>query len=433
LNTLIVYTLSDSPKLEYVLGFLCYKFLYCNYEITNDRNYFLEAKEVLKLNYSQDLMGDVITIPQSEYFKNFEIKQIPGIEEELNFNNDQGSFDIFAAAFYLLARVEEYGSFEKDAHGRFSSNKSILFKKDLLEKPVVDYWFCKLQKELESKYKLELITDSKFEFKSTVDIDHIYAYAEKPLFVRAGSFFRDLISLNLQRLKDRFLKTDPYDSFEFIIALHKKLNLPLQSFILTAKRGHFDKSFDCSHPSFINKISTLAKFGNVGIHPSYASNYIPAKIENEKSDLEKVINLKVTSSRQHFVRLEFPKTYKSLLKVGIKDDFSMGYPDRSGFRAGTSKAFRWYDLDEDKTTSLKVHSFQLMDVTLKNYEKLSKQAALDKSEVIIENTKKVGGTVCLIWHNSSFYNTEGWSGWQEVYEKILSMANLKNNNTLDSK
>lgn len=433
MNTLLIYTDCRLTKLEYILDFLCSEFLNCGFEITDDLDSFVAKNGVLKLNYSTTIIKDVISIPFSSYFNEFKIGLDFDFTEELKIIGDNCSFDVFAAAFYLLVRVEEYGSFVKDKHERFTSDQSILSRKKLLQKPIVDYWFMTLKNALEVKSNCKLDVNKGFQFKSTIDIDHIYAYAEKPMFVRVGGILRDTLSFKFGRLKDRFLNSDPYNTFADIQYLNTKHGHELHSFILTAARGPFDKSFPPSHKAFKLRIKELSNYSTIGIHPSYASDSSAHNISKEKKELEVIVEKPINSSRQHFVKLEFPKTYRALIEAGVQHDYSMGYADRSGFRAGTSRIFKWYDLINDQITDLTVHPFQLMDVTLKNYEKLSPNQAVEKAASIISHCKRVNGMACLIWHNSSFYEREGWGGWKEVYENILSMANLKNNNTLDSK
>ncbi|MFT4758694.1 MAG: hypothetical protein ACI9LN_000656, partial [Saprospiraceae bacterium] len=130
----------------------------------------------------------------------------------------------------------------------------------------------------------------------------------------------------------------------------------------------------------------------------------------------------VTKSRQHFLKLSLPKTYQNLLKTGITDDYTMGYATEIGFRASIAQPFLWYDLKSEKTTNLRIHPFQIMDVTLQQYLKLSPNEAIDRAIKIIESTKAIGGTFVSLWHNSSFSNEKKWRGWKRVYERILEAA-----------
>ena len=64
-----------------------------------------------------------------------------------------------------------------------------------------------------------------------------------------------------------------------------------------------------------------------------------------------------------------------------------------------------------------------MDVTLKNYLKLTPQEAIIEAKKHIDWHKKYNGTFVLLWHNTSFNEIEGWKGWEKVYEEILAYLN----------
>ena len=53
-----------------------------------------------------------------------------------------------------------------------------------------------------------------------------------------------------------------------------------------------------------------------------------------------------------------------LIDAGIAEDYSMGYPDEPGFRAGIARPYYFYDVAEDHQTNLKIFPFQVMDATL---------------------------------------------------------------------
>jgi len=97
----------------------------------------------------------------------------------------------------------------------------------------------------------------------------------------------------------------------------------------------------------------------------------------------------------------------------------MAFHDSSGFRAGTSIPFQWYDLKKEKAENLKIYPHVTMDATLRHYEKLNSQEAIDKVISLKEEVKSVEGRFSFIWHNSSFADMYGWAEWKEVLEEVM--------------
>ncbi|NJN34523.1 MAG: hypothetical protein HC817_09980 [Saprospiraceae bacterium] len=93
------------------------------------------------------------------------------------------------------------------------------------------------------------------------------------------------------------------------------------------------------------------------------------------------------------MKLNLPETYRTLLENGIEADFSMGYADDIGFRAGIATSFFWFDLGRNEPTALKIFPFAVMDVTLKEYLKLSPDEAIETVRSIIAATKKRGRNI----------------------------------------
>ena len=159
------------------------------------------------------------------------------------------------------------------------------------------------------------------------------------------------------------------------------------------------------------------------MHPSYFSSAKEELMVAEKTAVAKAANKAVTHSRQHFIRLRFPQTYRVVLAAGIADDWSMGYPDAPGFRAGTSRSFLWYDLEKEETTALRVHPFSFMDVTARDYLNLSVDEAFEKLRTQRDVLQEVGGTLTTVFHNFSLGSAKDWLGWKEGYEDFVKQTN----------
>jgi hypothetical protein len=169
-------------------------------------------------------------------------------------------------------------------------------------------------------------------------------------------------------------------------------------------------------------IKDIAEKADVGIHPSFASNEAQGKVKIEKDRLEKIARKSIKKSRQHFLMLKFPHTYRNLIAAGITDDYTMGYADEIGFRAGICTSFKWYDLEKEEETNLTIHPFAVMDGTLNSYLKLSPETALEKVKTIVQEVKKVNGEFITIWHNETLSDWREWKGWKNFYRKVVQAA-----------
>jgi hypothetical protein len=138
--------------------------------------------------------------------------------------------------------------------------------------------------------------------------------------------------------------------------------------------------------------------------------------------LSKVLNRQITKSRQHFLKLDLPHTYRNLIDLDITDDYTMGYASEIGFRASICSSFYFYDLELDIETNLKIHPFAFMEGTLRDYLNIHADKALNHIKPLIDEVKAVNGTFICLWHNESLSNQYRWVGWQEVYEQTIKYA-----------
>jgi hypothetical protein len=100
-------------------------------------------------------------------------------------------------------------------------------------------------------------------------------------------------------------------------------------------------------------------------------------------------------NNQHFIaQLQIPKSYIKLMKNIVKSDYSMCYPDFSGFRAGTCTSFYWYDLQLEKKTRLLLHPVVTTDLNL--LKNKTPEALLLQMNELISGTKLVNGDLYFL-------------------------------------
>ena len=333
-------------------------------------------------------------------------------------------FDIFAASFYIISRYEEYLPHVSDNYNRFQPQDSILYKMEMMERPVINLWSIDLGNELVARYQEITLKKKTFRFVPTYDVDAAWAYRNKGFFRTTLSLCRDILRVDKNEIKYRWdvlrkKKMDPFDTFEYQIKLQKELKLSPLYFILCGDYNTNDKNISIKNKEFQQLIKHLGDYALVGIHPSFSSYLNKNMIKEEITRLSDVLKREVTISRQHFLRLSLPSSYQILIELDITDDYTMGYASQAGFRAGYADTFKFFDLENDMKTKLNIHPFALMDGTMRDYLNLDVQESYEKAKKLVDEVKNVNGTFILLWHNETLSGEKRWEGWITLYRKIL--------------
>ena len=336
-------------------------------------------------------------------------------------------FDVFAASFYLVSRYEEYLPHIRDEHDRFHPKDSLAFTNGFLNKPVVNIWILWLKELIQNKYPEFIFPQKKYNFISTIDIDNAYAYLEKGLTRSLGGYLKSLFNFNMPEIVERTRvllgwQKDPYDSYDFQLSMIRKYKLESIYFFLLGDYGENDKNLPIESAKFRTLIKMLGDYAQIGIHPSYGSNKSKEQLKKEVERLSKVLHREVTKSRQHFLKLTLPETYRNLINLDITDDYTMGFASQIGFRASICTPFNFYDLDMELETKLKIHPFAVMEGTLKYELKIDAEDALKKIKPLIDEVKAVNGQFISLWHNDTLSDQKLWVGWQSVYTGMVEYA-----------
>lgn len=333
-------------------------------------------------------------------------------------------FDIFSASFYLVSRFEEYLPNIRDNHNRFLASGADAYQQGYLHKPLVNSWSFLLRELLQKKFPELKFRMPVYNFIPTIDIDAAYAYKNKGLTRALGGIVKAFQNKHLEEVKFRIkvlfnLEPDPFDTFGLQMKLQQQFNYRPIYFVLLADYGINDKNIPYTNRYFRQLIRYLADYADIGIHPSYASSIEPSLMVMETARLAKMLKREVELSRQHFLKLSLPETYRNLINNDITHDYTMGYAEVPGFRASICTEFPFFDLDQDVQTNLIIHPFAVMDGTLHDYMKLTPQKAITCIRELIGEVKKVGGTFMPLWHNSTLNDSGEWKGWLRVYTEIV--------------
>jgi hypothetical protein len=428
LRPLRIYSEKDSPRLTYIAGLILGDILGLQWEVITDKR---KLRKHLIINYSDDdIDGSFRIRPQTLLAetgvqnKDISVTKWKGLPVFFTSSGEADfPFDVFAAAFYLVSRYEEYLPHEPDEHGRFRASSSLSFKNGFLDLPVIDLWSKELARALVRKFHSLTFRQNKFKSILTIDIDEPFAYLGKNMLRSIGGIVNDLTAGH-RNISERYMtvtrgKRDPYDVTDYIGELVRKNNQETRFFFPVGDRSKFDHNPSWKNNEYRKLISGISIQYSTGLHPSYASAVRPGMIKSEAGRLNAIQGKEIDRSRFHYIRMFMPDSYRNILDAGITEDYSMGYPDEPGFRAGIARPYFFYDLKDEKRKPLKIFPFQVMDATLFQYKKLDPETAWEIILKLMNETMRAGGTFVSIWHNTTLIDNGQWRGWRKIFELTI--------------
>ncbi len=424
---MLIYTPNITPRLQYILDTI----LPLETVLVDDPEKFRQYPGA-RINYSANPVSDqeFRIVPHSLLTETGIGEQDiscftwNGLKAFFKSPGDAG-FDIFAAAFYLITRYEEYLPNIPDAYGRFAHRSSLAYREGFLKIPIVDLWVIELGKMIARKFPGFRFPERRFRFVPTYDIDIAHSYRYHSLKDRIGGLLKNILQARGSALKERLevlfrKREDPFDTFQFLDQLTETFGLdPIYFFLMAEKRKGYDKNISPHHPAMKQLIGKLASRNQIGIHPSWQSGDDPNILKKEIRLLSFLGDRMIRASRQHYIRMTLPGTYRLLLENGIQDDYSMGYGSINGFRASTSVSFFWYDLEKESQTGLRIHPFCYMEANSYFEQRDRPEQAADELRQYFEVVRSVNGALITIFHNHLITQQQPWRDWRKLYHDFL--------------
>lgn len=430
---LLVYTHKITPRLTYAFKHIVLRILNVPVSFTTKVEEFI-AHDSMKISYTKHLLSSELFIRSHDLLFEQGLSDVDinvqdwGTTKCFFATSDKSSlpFDIFAATFYLLSRYEEYLPQVKDGYGRFLASESLAYKENFLHQPVVDIWAYKFREVLKKHFPDFEFPTRSYNIQPVIDVPVAYYFKEKGVMRTIGETFNDVFTLKLKQLYRRYqslagFKRDPYDTFKWIVTKQKQTADKFIVFFLIGEYSTYDKNININNKRFASLIKDVGDYCKIGLKVSYLALDNMEMLKTEKRKMEATTNYPLEASRHSFSKLNLPETYRNLIELEIKQDFTMGYINYLGFRAGTCTPFQFYDLDYEVQTPLQINPFHVVDYAL-----LKRQSLLDKKQDLqrlIQEVKNVDGTFVPVFHNYAFSDFDRWKGFRELFKMILDSVN----------
>ncbi len=424
--TVLIYIQSLNPRVSYIFRHICKRMLGLTIVFTSKIEKFI-AHDGPKFSYLNQPLGKEL------YFQSVHLLFERGIEAcdiqvmpwedtqcffKVNHPDAALPFDIFAASFYLLTRYEEYLPSVTDTLGRFQATESIAYQNQFLEDPVVDIWVAKFKTVLRNRYPEIQYEKQHFKICPIVMVSQTYAYAQKGMLRSIGGTVRDLSKFEFRKGIERIkvllgIQKDPYDIFDFLIQLQQHKKRKAIVFFGLGGYTNYEKNIHSANPQHIRAIKHIADYILVGLKISYDAITTLSECKKEKKRLEHIIHRTLKYASCSFFKIKLPAAYRNFVELEIEKDYSMGYSNHDGFRAGTCTPFLFYDLDYEVQTPLKVHSF--CHAYTRSNELSQQKESEEKMKRTLQKVKAVNGLYIIVFTNAVLSDPYSRTVFQNIW------------------
>jgi hypothetical protein len=331
-------------------------------------------------------------------------------------------FDFFAASFYLMSRYEEYMPYVPDDLGRFKAEQSLAKNHNFLDLPLIDMWFDRFVAAWTDFFQLPPFTQQVSTTELVVEIPQLYTYKYKTLF---RSFFEGLYDIGRLRFAKTFdrlmvvlrFREDPRIGLIEQMEAFRSTAVSFRFFALFAALGIHDKSLSVFSKKHQQELKSLSDYAPTAPLASFESTQKNQQLKEDINRFSGLIHRPIKAIRQHKLALRFPDTYRAYASLGIKHDYSMQYPDISGFRASTAHPFLFFDLGEEQQTPLTIHPICLSESHIRAQQYARKMRQLFTGYQ--SRLQKLHAPMLVALTNESFNNRSKNATFLDTLKKLL--------------
>src|SRR5699024_8745665 len=106
-----------------------------------------------------------------------------------------------------------------------------------------------------------------------------------------------------------------------------------------------NKNIGYNRLKYHSLIKSMGDYGKIGLLLGYEALFDIDELKKEKKRWENIVNRDLEIAMSNNDGLNLPELYNNYDLLEIGHDYSMGYVQKIGFRAGTCTPFLYYDLN----------------------------------------------------------------------------------------
>ena len=329
--------------------------------------------------------------------------------------------DIVGSTFFMLSRWEEAVVKDRDVHGRFDYRSAASVKLGFYQRPIVNE-YVELLWELCRFFQPELKrVKRQYELTVTSDIDELRKWKSPKKLLesiylhitrgKSSRIFRDIANY-LGSVNQP--KNDFYNNLNYLVQNTKGIDT---IFYLKTRSSHpkHDKNTYKLKDYASELQNAISQDIKIGIHPKYDSYLNCQSLKDDVESLQSFLGSPVKLVRQHYLRFSVPETWRFQVEANLKEDSTMIFPHKAGFRNGVCYRFPVFDFKADQQLDIYESPLLLMETSYLNsgFDEL-----LNDAKSIVQSVKQYNGNFVLLWHNGNLVYRED----RHYFEKLLNIA-----------
>ena len=320
--------------------------------------------------------------------------------------------DYLSSCFYLLSYLQEYADYFPDKYNRFPFAISVQQHFNIHQQNLVATYFDKLYAATPKLQALAPKLKNKSAFFLSHDIDSVYgALGDNYRYLLKHGKVRTL----LQLIFNHYVKTPDYLLLDKIMQIEDAFDVRSTFFFIVNEGKGTRKIHNADYNYKDDKIQSVVKNiqqrgWQIGLHKS-------AGKDSYANELQRLNSGSLPINRNHYLLTELPATFDALEHAGIVLDATMGFPDEPGFRNSYGLPLKPFNFSTKKAYSFLEVPLNVMDTSLKFYQKQDARSAEKSILTFLENNTE-NALISVLWHNNYFFDYTD-KGWIDAYKSIL--------------
>lgn len=313
------------------------------------------------------------------------------------------TYDALGLIFLMLSRLEERNSPERDRYGRFPLQASLAARLGRHADPLAD----QAARDLASAMTREddPVNRTAYEVCLTHDVDRLRGYHRplEPLRWALGDVVKrgDPVR-GWQRLRMAYFAGEPWGSFREIMDEAERAGRPARFFFMGPSTHAMDSPYVLTMRRVLVRLcrEISSRGHGIGFHPGFATATDSTEWRRQRAGLEDAVGTPVREGRQHVLQHDAAVTPEIWADQGMKWEYTLAFPEASGFRPGTCRPYQAYSLRRRRALPLTRCATAIMDFSFfgGKYRTMSVKQALEECADVVQVCRRYGGRMTVLYH-----------------------------------